>query len=443
VSQTIAAASPWPGFRKPLPAVVAIAFKPLHAAIVSPVLIFIAALSAMLFRPPDLKTFPLDRAAFLALVAVFALRLCLRREHLKTYPATWLMLALMLLALWGALGETNQSQAWSLLAAKWIVPFTLFHIAGSVFRDQSSLRKLEIFSLVILSYLALVSVFFLFDAKFLIFPRFILDEGIGIHADRARGPLLQAVANGVCLNILGLVALDSFRRRTIRGILPPLLFLMVPFALLATRTRAVWLSAALSASYLALFGSHRRLRRPAVALCAIAGIALCGALVYDADAGAMNDRLLDRSPVEFRLEMYHAGWQMFTEKPLAGWGSEANVQPEIAKRISAFHPERYLFHNTYLELAVERGIIGLGLYTWLMVCLFRMAKTPPGNFISEAHFLDRHFRRLWPVILIVYLLNASAVVMNYQFVNGFLFTLAGILAAQNAGRQQYPLSSAR
>jgi len=31
----------------------------------------------------------------------------------------------------------------------------------------------------------------------------------------------------------------------------------------------------------------------------------------------------------------------------------------------------------------------------------------------------------------VYLLNGSFVVMNYQFVNGLLFTIAGILAAQN------------
>jgi hypothetical protein len=31
----------------------------------------------------------------------------------------------------------------------------------------------------------------------------------------------------------------------------------------------------------------------------------------------------------------------------------------------------------------------------------------------------------------VYLLNACFVVMNYQFVNGLLFTFAGILATQN------------
>jgi O-antigen ligase len=417
-------------YKPSLPAVLAIAFKPLHAAIASPALIFLVALSTMLFRPPDLKTFPVDRIAFLALISVFALRLCLRRERLQTYAATWPMLALMLFALSGVQGEANAPQAWSLVAAKWIVPFTLFHIAGSVFHDQASFRKLESFSLLALFYLALISVFFLFDAKSLIFPRFILDEGIGIHADRARGPLLQAVANGVCLSILGLIALDLFRRKAIRGILPALLFLLVPLALLATKTRAVWLAAAFAVCYLALFGTHRRVRRPALALCVIATVAFCGAWVYDADTGAVNDRVLDRSPVEFRLEMYQAGWQMFTEKPLTGWGSEADIQPEIAKRISDFHPELYLFHNTYLELAVERGMLGVGLYTWLIVCLFRLAKRP--KFSDGTHFLDGQFRRLWPVILVVYLVNASAVVMNYQFVNGFMFTLAGILAAQNA-----------
>jgi len=42
------------------------------------------------------------------------------------------------------------------------------------------------------------------------------------------------------------------------------------------------------------------------------------------------------------------------------------------------------------------------------------------------------------VLLLVYLTNACFVVMNYQFVNGLLFTLAGVLAAQNQrGRVLY------
>ena len=46
-------------------------------------------------------------------------------------------------------------------------------------------------------------------------------------------------------------------------------------------------------------------------------------------------------------------------------------------------------------------------------------------------FLDEKFRVVWPLILGAYLINATFVVMNYQFVNGLLFAIAGMLAGQN------------
>ena len=405
----------------------------LHGFINAPVLAFLAALTAMLFRPPDLKSFPFDRVAFVVLIGCVSFRLCLGRDRSKSYPATWPLLALMLLGLWGVLAQPYDPQAWSLLSEKWIVPFVLFHLAGITFRDLSSLRKLEAFALIVFAYLTAISVFYLIDAKFLIFPRFILDEGIGIHADRARGPFLQAVANGVCLNLLGLIALDSFRRKRLRGLLAGTLFLAAPLALLATRTRAVWLSAAISIGLLALFAGDRRVRRTALALCAVVALGFGAAMLYRTNSTSMADRLEDRSPVDFRLVMYQTGWQMFTERPLTGWAGQ-NLQAEIAQRVWDFHPEYYVFHNTYLELAVERGLLGLGLYAWLMVCLFRLSTAGPNSTAGEPHFLDSGFRKLWPLLLGVYLLNASAVVMNYQFVNGFLFTIAGILSAQDAAQ---------
>ena len=92
-------------------------------------------------------------------------------------------------------------------------------------------------------------------------------------------------------------------------------------------------------------------------------------------------------------------------------------------------------------LAVALGILGLGLYAWLMICLLRLCKSsqPVGQ---ESPFLDSQFRKLWPLILGVYLLNASAVVMNYQFVNALLFTIAGVLAAQNNRGRQMGLQAA-
>lgn len=424
----------WQAFSgyKPGSRLVTGALKALYAVICAPENIFIVALTAMLFRPPDLNGFPADRVAFVLLLVVVALRLVVNRERLRIFPATWPMLALTLLGVRGVWVQSYQVQTWSVLAAKWIVPVALFHVAGIVFKDVEALRKLEFFLLAVLVYLTLISVLFLFDLRSLIFPRFILDEGIGIHADRARGPFLQAVANGVSLTLLGLIALHSLERGKLGRPLSLSLFLGVPLALLATKTRAVWFAASVSMVLLAFFGCTRRLRRTGIAFCFLAIFAILALPLYRTSSDQLAERFQDRSPVEFRLDMYQAGWQMFMEKPLKGWGSEGRIQPEIARRISSFHPEYYLFHNTFLELAVERGIIGLALYAWLMACFFRLRKPPKQNYECENGFLGRSFRKLWPLLLIIYLLNASAVVMNYQFVNGLLFTIAGILSAQNA-----------
>src|SRR5262249_7381860 len=383
------------------------------------------------------KAFPLDRVAFLLLAGCIALRLCLRREHFPSYEATWPLLALTILGLSGLIAGPYQSQSWSLLAAKWIVPLTLFHAAGLVFTDQDSLRNLEIFCIAVLLYLSLMSVFHLVKAEFLIFPRFILNSDIGIHADRARGPFLQAVANGVSLTLLGLIALDSFRRRNLPRILAALLFIGVPIALPATKTRAVWLSALLSVGALVL-SRNQRLRRAALALCLLGVVGMLVFLVEGANSRELADRLRDQSPVDFRSEIYQAGWQMFLEKPLLGWGNDASIQAEVARRVTGFHPEKYVFHNTLLELGESRVMLGLGLDAWLIVFLFRLGRSRGLVNNGSQHLLDYEFRKLWPVILAVYLVNASAVVMNYQFVNGLLFTFAGILAAQNLNAGRLP-----
>jgi len=405
--------------------------RPLHALMAAPSLLFLATLTAMLFRPPDMQFFWLDRIAFFVLLFVVMLRvLVLRRPFAPARPAMWPMAALLLLALGTVLGQTYDVQNWSVFAAKWAVPFALYHVAGSVFDDAESLRKFEIFALVVLGYLSLIAIFFLIGAKILIFPRYILDEAMGIHADRARGPFLQAVANGVTLNMLGLVALDSFRRKRLRGVIALLLLSALPFAILATQTRGVWLSFAGSIMVLLFVSTSPRIRGACVCLLLAGGIALLATLSFDAST-PLSTRLEERSPVEFRVVMYRTGLEMFLEKPLAGWGGD-DLQPELAKRIHDFHQKAFFFHNSYLEIAVQHGLIGLALYLWVGIDLFRLGRRQRlHSAFRDGSFLDEHFRSLWPVLVGVYLLNGCFVVMNYQFVNALLFSMAGILAAQN------------
>jgi O-antigen ligase len=411
---------------------VAAIVRPLHALMVAPDLLFLATLTAMLFRPPDVRLYYLDRIGFVLLALVVLLRGLMLRQPLKVGQSVVLpMGGLLLLAVAGALSQPFESQAWSVLAAKWIVPLAMFYMARLVFEDECSLRRFETFALLVLGYLSFTAVLFLTGSTALIFPPFILDAGLGIHADRARGPFLQAVANGVTLNLLGLIAMDSYRRRRLRGVLALAFLLALPVAVLATKTRAVWASFGFSVLALLFFSSSRRVRRVCLSLVLMAGMGLLCALTFEDSNQSLRARLEERSPVEFRMAVYRAGWEMFCAKPLLGWGA-AQMQTELARRITEFHQEEFYFHNSFLEVAVDYGLLGLGLYLWLIFDLLRLGGSRRACLASaDGTFLDLHFRSFWPVFLGVYVLNACFVVMNYQFVNGLVFSLAGILAAQN------------
>jgi O-antigen ligase len=136
------------------------------------------------------------------------------------------------------------------------------------------------------------------------------------------------------------------------------------------------------------------------------------------------------------MAAYQAGWEMFLARPLTGLGT-AELQAELADRIRGFRGEAFAVHNTYLEILLEHGIFGIGLYGWLMVALFRLGRERPGDPNSVASL-----RSLWPLLLGVYLVNATFVVMNYPFVNGLLFTFAGILAA-NTDQAQWKSTGVR
>jgi O-antigen ligase len=275
--------------------------------------------------------------------------------------------------------------------------------------------------------LSFIAIAFLLGARSLIFPRFILNESLGFHADRARGPFLQAVANGVSLNILGLVALHAYQRGRVRGLKIAVLLASVPVAILATMTRAVWLSFAGTVVVLIFLSQNHRLRRAAVGLVLVAGTGFIILSSHELRA-TLSDRLEERGPVEFRAAVYAGSWQMFLDRPLIGWGF--HQMPADLPRYVSGYPDKVLYpHNTYLELLVEQGVVGFALYLWLMWEMWRLGRGAiPAT--EKSGFLDTRFHRLWQILLAVYWVNAALVAMSYQFVNALLFTMAGMLAAQ-------------
>ncbi len=402
--------------------------RPLHFGLAFPSLLYVAAMTVFLFRPPDLFSFYADRIAFGILVFFVVLRTMALRDRIPFFAGISLpMLALTALAVLRVLREPFDPQIWSIIASKYIVPFALFHIAVLVFRGVAERRHFEIFIVLALAYLVFIAIAFLADARSLIFTRFILDESLGFHPDRAPGPFMQEVANGVSLNILGILVLAFPLGRRVIG---KLLWLALPLAVLATMTRAVWISFAASTIVLGFRLLKRRLLA-ACSLLAAAGMVLGLAMAVSNHSlkTTLGDRTGERGPVEARLAVYDAGWAMFLERPFTGWPAR-DMYAELGRRMEGYHLRTFYVHNTYLALLVEFGVPGLALYGILFFNLFRLSWHRSAGETEIVAAL----RKVWPVLLGVYLLNAFFVDMAYQFVIGLVFTVAGMLCAAEESR---------
>jgi O-antigen ligase len=229
------------------------------------------------------------------------------------------------------------------------------------------------------------------------------------------------------LNILGILVLAFPVGRRVIG---KALWLALPLAVLATMTRAVWISFAASTIALGFLLLKRRLLA-ACSLLAAAGVVLGLAMALSNHSlkTALGDRTGERGPVEARLAVYDAGWAMFLERPFTGWPAR-DMYAELGRRMEGYHLRTFYVHNTYLALLVEFGVPGLALYCILFFNLFRLSWHRSAGEREAVAAL----RKVWPVLLGVYLLNAFFVDMAYQFVIGLVFTVAGMLCAAEESR---------
>src|SRR5580658_1829365 len=116
------AASPWP--HEVMGRAIRVVQQPLRVSMMAPTALFLAALTAMLLRHPDVPFYEIDRVAFILLLLGVAGRVVITRQRLVVLErATWPMLGLTFLALASVIGEPFNNQTWCLLAAKFVVPF--------------------------------------------------------------------------------------------------------------------------------------------------------------------------------------------------------------------------------------------------------------------------------------------------------------------------------
>lgn len=334
----------------------------------------------------------------------------------------------LLSALWA--GSFSDSAAlFALLDRLGFIPFAMFAVAPIAYRTARQ-RAILLGGLVGLGgYLGLTALFETvgFDAG--VFPRYILNPDVGIHVERARGPFVEAAANGLALfvcAVAALIAYATWKNRNHRWVAAAVAVLCL-MGTVFTLTRAIWLSAVV-AGVLTLL-AHRQLRRytlPAVgvgALAVLAALALVPSLSGDAQS-----RTADQRPVWDRLNMMTAGQNMVEERPLFGFGwYRAHIEiPDYFEQNEDFPVtgSGLEIHNVYLSNAVELGLVGVTL--WLAALLIAVGGAALRRGPPEL--------RLWRIGMLAiaaqWLIVANFVPLFFPFATLILWLWAGVLSRQ-------------
>lgn len=277
-------------------------------------------------------------------------------------------------AVWvGSLDE--QEPRFALIDRLGLIPFLAFVVGPSAFATAHQ-RQILVRVLVGLGiYLGATAVLERLEVRALVWPGYILDPAVGIHYGRARGPFVQAEADGLAMVISGVaaaIALASWRSRATR-LLAWIAIGLCSLGILLTITRLVWIGAA--GGVLVTMAVFPRLRPMLVPTAILGAAALAAALAL---APGLQEDVADRfgaqRPVWTRLGTNDAALRMISERPVLGWGwgSFRKESPDYFRTIESV---RYSgvgedVHNAFLSRFVELGLLGGGL--WLIAVMLAL-----------------------------------------------------------------------
>lgn len=316
-----------------------------------------------------------------------------------------------------------------------LVPLLLLIVAPRIFREPRHLRILLGTLVGAGLYLGVIALLETLGGDPLVWPGYIVDESVGIHIDRARGPFAQAVGNGMALFLCGIAAAVGYatwRRRGLR-VLALAVMALCTLGLLFTVTRSIWLGAAVATIVvLVAMAELRRFLIPVVVTAgAIVGLALA---VVPGLSGQAEERSSNQLPVWDRLNLNVAAVNMVEERPLVGfgWGTfRDESQPYFGL---GDYPQRGFgspAHNTFLSNAAEIGLVGTAL--WAGALLLAVAagvlrrRGPPE--LRPWRFVLLGFAVFWLII-------TQFVLLVYPFPNYFIWLLAGLALSYRTAHER-------
>jgi putative inorganic carbon (hco3(-)) transporter len=352
-------------------------------------------------------------------------------QRLRLRPLHYVLLAAATYATASAIAANTFAQSdggFALLDRFGLIPFLMFFIAPLVFgrRDQ---RNILLGVLVTVgAYLGTIAVLEGVGLGRFALPSYINDPTVGLHFGRARGPFVEAAADGLSLYMCGVAAvvgLTTWRSRAARwtcGVVVVLCGMGIVFTL----TRAVWLGAVIGT--LAAMLASRRLRRVVlpVTVVVLLGVAAVFYLTPGLQSKAAT-RVEDQRPVWDRYNTNQAAIRMFETRPFFGfgWQTFSTVGPDYLRQADSYPltGAGLEVHNVFLSHAAELGIVGSVLWA---LSLFGAV----GGAILRRGPPDVESWKLGLIaIFVAFLVVANLGPLSYPFPNLLLWTWAGVVSA--------------
>ncbi|WP_158675265.1 O-antigen ligase family protein [Thiohalobacter thiocyanaticus] len=174
-----------------------------------------------------------------------------------------------------------------------------------------------------------------------------------------------------------------------------ILLVFLALVVLWTQTRAVWLACALVLPVVLLALVVHSLQHPRsgkVLMIILAGTAVLAAAVL-LNGGIIEKRLmtdvervvsllttenvegLDATGLRSRMPLWAEAWERIEARPLTGWGAGTSEMLIVS---SGVKPPQSHFHNLYLQLLAEIGVVGLCLFLLWVGLALKTASTACG-----------------------------------------------------------------
>lgn len=319
-----------------------------------------------------------DRLILIAGIASVLLRAPAMRDRgdLRLHPVHWLMAAALAYVAISALISgtlTDLDRFAQLFDSFGVTPFLVFLVAPFAFRERRQRDMLLVALVIFGGYLGLTTLFERLNLDALVFPKYILDPAYGIHADRGRGPFVEAVTNGFALYmcvVVSAIAYKQWRGRPRADAAAAVALVCVAGIVLALE-RSVWVAATAGTivTVLTLRSERRAAIKALVAIVIAVGISI---LTIPGLANDISERVNDQRTVHDRENLSRAAFNMIEDRPLLGFGWGEFVPNsfgyfEQADDYPLGNIGGFEIHSTLLIYLVELGMLGTGL--WLAVVI--------------------------------------------------------------------------